>query len=224
MDTRLSGVYEWSDSRIDASDVSISHSAIVDANGQDVPYGEVDTNSFAEAGPQQIPFAYQITGKDFAWPLSIVVHSISVIQPGQGAFQFDAGADPQVGQTWNVDIDVAVGQHVIHVQTIQLKGGPAEPPDMLGYEFTMTSDTSVASAVVEDLHPVIHCDSGCGGGGGGGGGVDFGVSGFAVATGPFVNGWVAKGYSPAGLKTFAISDVSVFFKGPWQVTWQPSSP
>ena len=27
--------------------------------------------------------------------------------------------------------------------------------------------------------------------------------------------------SPAGVKTFAISEVSVFFKGPWEVSWQP---
>ena len=40
------------------------------------------------------------------------------------------------------------------------------------------------------------------------------MSGFDEGTAPFVNGWFAKGYSPAGLKTFVISDVSVFFKGP----------
>ena len=85
----------------------------------------------------------------------------------------------------------------------------------------MTSDPAVASASVRDVEP-LDCSKGCGGGGGGG--ADFGVSGFDGAVGPFVQGWVAQGYSPAGLKTFAISDVAVFFQGPWQVSWQPASP
>jgi hypothetical protein len=219
----LSGGYQWSDTRIDRSAVVVSSSNIVDAQGQDVPYDEVDTGSSADSGPQQIPFAYQITGKKFAWPLHIIAIAISVIQPGQGTFQFDAGPDPHAGQTWDVNIDVPVGRHIIHVQTIQVMGGsPKDPPNVLGFEFTMTSDPAVASALVRDMNPIIDCKSECGGSGGGG--QDFGVSGFDGATGPFVDGWESKDYSPAGLKTFVISDVSIFFKGPWQVTWQPSSP
>jgi hypothetical protein len=218
----LSGSYRWSDPRIDRYAVAISHSLIVDANGQDVPYMEVEPDSSANPGPQEIPFAYQITGKDFAWPLSLIVNSISVVQPGLGVFEFDPGTDPQVGQSWDVNIDVPVGQHVIHVRRIELKGGPPGVPETRGFEFTMTSDPAVASAFVQDTHPIINCTGGCGGGGGGGGGGgDFGVSGFDGAAVPFVHGWAMQGYVPAGPKTFAISDVAVFFHGPWQVSWQP---
>lgn len=215
----LSGSYRWSDTRIDRSAVVISSSNIVDAQGQDVPFREVDADASAVSSPQEIPFAYQITGKTFAWPLKIVVNAISVVQPEQGTFQFDPGPDPQVGQTWNVNIDVPVGRHIIHVQTIQLTAG--RTPLMLGYDFTMTSDLHVAGATVDDKDPIIVCTGGCGGGGGG---ADYGVSGFDGATGPFSYGWSAEGYSPAGLKTFVISNMSIFFKGPWQVSWQPSSP
>ena len=218
----LAGSYQWSDTRTDRSAVAISNSNITDANGQDVPYQEVDTSSSADTSPQQIPFAYQITGTDFAWPLNISVNAISVVQPGQGTFQFDAGPNPQPGQTWNVNIDVPVAAHVIHVETIQLTSG--RTPTQLGFDFTMTSDPSVASAIVEEMNPIIDCKSGCGGGGGGGGGADFGVSGFEGATGPFYYGSAAEGYSPAGVKTFVVSNVALFFKGPWQVSWQPSSP
>ena len=166
----LSGSYQWSDTRIDNAAVVISHSNMVDAAGQDVPFEEVPVDLSADSTQQEIPFAYRITGKDFAWPLDLVVYAISVVQPGQGTFQFDAGSDPRIGQTWNVDIDVPVGQHVIHVQTIRVTGGMPNPPGTLGFEFTMTSDPSVASALVQDLHPIIDCASGweCGGGGGGG--------------------------------------------------------
>jgi hypothetical protein len=219
----LSGSYQWSDTRIDRSAVVISHSNIVDAQGQDVPYQEVEIPSSADPSLQKTPFAYQIAGKDFAWPLNIVVNAISVVQPGQGTFQFDAGPNPQVGQAWSGNIDVPVGRHIIHVQTIEVKGAGGDASGMVGFEFTMTSDPAVASARVQDMHPIIDCTSGCMGGGGGGG-TDFGVSGFDGASGPFVDGWMAKGYSPAGVKTFVISDVSVFFKGPWKISWKPSSP
>jgi hypothetical protein len=217
----LSGRYQWSDPGIDSSVVVISSSNIIDAKGADVPYQEVDTGASADSDPRQIPFAYQITGKDFAWPLNIVVNAISVVQPGQGTFQFDPGTDPQAGQTWNVNIDVPMAGHIIHVETIQLTAG--RMPTQLGYDFTMTSDPFVAGATVEDKDPIINCKNGCSGGGGGGG-ADVGVSGFDGATGPFYYGSAAEGYSPAGVKTFVISNVSVFFKGPWQVSWQPSSP
>jgi hypothetical protein len=38
----------------------------------------------------------------------------------------------------------------------------------------------------------------------------------------FESGWVIEGYSPAGLKTFVVSNVTVMFDGTWQVTWQPA--
>jgi hypothetical protein len=213
----LAGSYRWSDTRTDRSAVALSNSNIIDAKGQDVPYQEVETDPGIVAGPQQIPFAYQITGKDFAWPLRITVNAISVVQPGKATFQFDAGSNPQAGQTWNVNIDVPVAGHIIHVETIQLTAG--RTPTQLGFNFIMTSDPFVASATVDDMNPIVECKNGCGGGGGGG--ADFGVSGFDSATGPFSYGSAAEGYSPAGKKTFVISNVSVFFKGPWQITWQP---
>ena len=221
----LSGSFQWSDTSIDQSEVVISNSNITDTKGQDVPFQPVDTGPSADSSPQQIPFAYEITGKDFAWPLRIIVNAISVVQPGHGTFQFDAGPNPQVGQTWNVNIDVPVGQHIIHVETIQLTGGAPNSPNMSGFQFTMTSDPLVADATVDDMNPIINCKGGCGGGGGGGGGgVDAGPSGTFGAIGPFSYGTQAEGYSPAGVKTFVISNMSIFFKGPWQVSWQPSSP
>ena len=218
----LAGRYQWSDTRTDRFAVVISDSNITDAQGKAIPYQEVGSDSPAQGSPQQIPFAYQITGKEFAWPLNITVNAITVVQPGEGTFQFDAGPNPQAGQIWNVNIDVPVAAHIIHVETIQLTAG--RTPTQLGFGFTMTSDPSVAGATVDELNPIINCTGGCGGGGGGGGGIDLGVSGFDSATGPFYYGSAAAGYSPAGVKTFVISNMSIFFKGPWKVSWQPSSP
>jgi hypothetical protein len=164
---------------------------------------------------RKLPFAFHMIGKEHAFPLTISVESINATLPDTAPFEFDFGANPHVGQTWNADIAVPIAGHVIHVQTIELTAG--RTPTELGFTFTMTSDPDVTGAIVNDVNPII--ESGGGGGGGGGGGMDSGV-----AVGPFTNGWAIDGYSPAGVKTFAISSVSVMFKGSWQVTWQPSTP
>jgi hypothetical protein len=81
----------------------------------------------------------------------------------------------------------------------------------------MTSDPGVMGASIDDANPVFTGNgSGGGGGGGGGGGSN------ASAAGPFTYGWALEGYSPAGVKTFTVSNVAVMFQGTWQATWQPS--
>jgi hypothetical protein len=47
-------------------------------------------------------------------------------------------------------------------------------------------------------------------------------AGDASRVGPFTYGWTLEGYSPAGIKTFTVSNVAVMFHGTWQATWQPS--
>ena len=49
-------------------------------------------------------------------------------------------------------------------------------------------------------------------------------SGGAEMVETFTTSWALDNYSPAGFKTFAISDIGIFIQGTWQATWQPSSP
>ena len=210
----LSGSYQWSDPRFGMEAVQINDPKISDANGQEVVFEAVDPAVPIDPALKKVPFAYQIHGKDYAWPLTIAVNSVTVNLPEEGLFQFDAGTNPQVGQTWEVNIDVPVAGHIIHVQTIQLTAGRA--PSELGFTFTMTADPGVMGASIHDIDPVIN--NGAGGGGGGGSGGEN-----ASAAGPFSYGWALEGYSPAGGKTFAVSNIAVMFNGTWQATWQPST-
>jgi hypothetical protein len=204
----LSGSYEWTDARFEAFSLHIGNVEIRDANGQAVIFEPVDPG-FMDPAVKKLPFAYQITGKSYAYPLTIQVNAIAVDLLTGSTFQFDAGPHPEVGQIWDVDIAVPVDGHVIHVQTIQLAAG--EMPTQLGFTFRMTSDPGVMGARVEDADPAI---AGAGGGGGGGGG--------RAGNNVFESGWFLEGYSPAGLKTFVVSSVTVRFDGMWQVTWQPT--
>jgi hypothetical protein len=213
----LTGYYQWTDSRFDGFSAYPFIVQITDANGKEVNLEPVDPVAMnTDPAIKKLPFAFHILGKEYAFPLTLSVESVIVTLPDTATFPFDFGTNPQVGQTWNVDIDVPIAGHVIHVQTIELT--PGRTPTELGFTFTMTADSEVTGAIVTDTNPVIQ-SSGGGGGGGGGGGMDSGV-----AVGPFTNGWAIDGYVPAGVKTFEVYSVSLLFKGPWQVTWQSSTP
>lgn len=209
----LSGSYQWTDPRFDFFDIHILDPKITDANGQALPFAPVDPAVAMDPTRKKLPFAFQISGKDYAWPLTISVNSVTVNLPDEALFQFDAGTEPQVGQRWDVNIDVPVAGHIVHVQTIELTTG--RTPTELGFTFTMTSDSDVMGASIHDANPMVSGNGG-GGGGGGGGGDN------ALAAGPFSYGWALEGYSPAGTKTFVVSNVGVIVNGSWQVTWQPT--
>jgi len=204
----LSGSYQWTDPRFEFFSIQIIDPQITDADGQPVAFTPVDPLTPFDPALKKLPFAFQISGKDYASPLTITVDALTVNLPDKGTFQFDAGPNPQAGQKWEVDIDVPVGEHVIHVQTIELTAG--RTPTELGFTFTMTAAPHVMGASIDDSDPAVQANSGGGGGGGGG-----------STEGPSTYGWALEGYSSAGVKTFVVSNVAVVFEGPWQVTWEP---
>jgi len=204
----LAGEYQWTDPRFDAFSVYPFDPQFTDANGKSVNFEAANpdvTNN--DPAVKKLPFAFHIIGKDYAFPLTISVKSVTVNLPDTSAsFQFDAGANPQVGQTWTVNIDVPIAGHIIHVQTIELTSG--RTPTELGYTFTMTVDPEVQGLGISDANPNLPDTSG-GGGGDGSGSIQYG---FAI-----------DGYSPAGVKTFVISNLAVTLEGTWQTVWQPST-
>jgi hypothetical protein len=210
--TIFSGSYQWTDPRFDGFSVQPDDPRITDANGKQLVFEPVDlVLSQGDPKIKKLPFAYKVIGKDYISPLTITVKSLIINNlPGQGTFQFDMGANPQVGQEWNVNIDVPVAGHIVHVQTIRLTAG--RTPSSVGFDFTMTSDSEVLCAGIVDANPIITGNSV---GGGGGGGFDCGSP-----LVPFTTGWALDGYSPAGVKTFVVSGLSVAFHGIWQATWQ----
>jgi len=212
----LTGSYQWTDPRFDGFSLYPSVVQVKDANGQDVNIELVDpiaTNTNPAA--KKLPFAFHIFGREQALPLTISADALIGTLRDSATFQFDFGTNPQVGQTWNTDLDVPIAGHIIHVQTIELTAGRTSTE--LGFTFAMTSDVNVTGAIIVDANPIIKGNGG--GGGGGGGGMDDGYT-----VGPFTSGWALEGYSPAGVKTFKVSDLSLMFHGNWQITWSPSTP
>ena len=206
----LTGSYQWTDPRFDGFSVYPFEIQITDANNEQVDFEPVDSGEYnSDPAIKRIPFAFHVIVKDPALPLKIRVDAVTVNLPDTATFQFDAGTDPQTGQSWDVNIDVPVAGHVIHVQSIQVITG--RTPAELGFNFTMTGDDGVMGAVIYDTDPNVPNING--GGGGGGGGI----------SSQFQHGWSIEGYSPAGVKTFAITDITVSLDGTWQVEWQPAA-
>lgn len=213
----IAGNYQWTDERFGISTLFMDKPGIMDANNQPVAFTQIEPAVHPDPSIKKLPFAYQISGREYAWPLTIMVNSVAVNLQEQGTFQFDAGAAPQVGQEWEVNMDVPVGSHIVHVNSIRLIQG--RTPAELGFEFSITTDPTVLTANVMDANPIITgpSEGGGGGGGGGGGSGDESVS-------SITNGWTIEGYSPAGIKTFVISNLLISVDGTWQVEWQPAAP
>lgn len=81
-----------------------------DANGQEVIY---DFANFQLDQPAEFPsigtfpWAFEIIGKDHAYPLTMTVSAVAAQYSGSSAsFEFDAGSNPQEGQVWDLNQDV----------------------------------------------------------------------------------------------------------------------
>lgn len=172
---------------------------IVDANGQDVPYDYATDVDLSSGDGQSSPWAYKITGKAQAWPLSISIDSMDATLPEHEArFEFDTGPAPQTDQQWTLNQDVRVGDYSVRVLNA------VRTPD--GYAFFFQADPVVTSVNVNirgfDIAP-----AGGGGGGDGAGSLSSGVS----YTGPI----------PEGKLTVVLDTVTILIPGPWSIQWQP---
>ncbi|HMB24859.1 MAG: hypothetical protein ACM33V_09940, partial [Chloroflexota bacterium] len=71
----LSGSYQWTDPRFNMGSLMVAEVEITDANGQPVEFVNADPNANPDPEAKDLPFTYQITGKDHAYPLTITAKS-----------------------------------------------------------------------------------------------------------------------------------------------------
>lgn len=202
----LYGSYQW-ESPIDISHVFLDDVMIQDANGNIVQYEYANPAGVITAEAKKLPFAFKVLGKDFVFPLLISVESVTVILPDTANFQFDAGANPQAGDEWTPDIDVPINRYHIFVHKIKLISGSS--PTEIGFNFTVWvgPNINIVNLDITDLDAISNVGSGGGGG--------------EFTPGEIEYGWALEGYSPAGVKTFQISNLNIKVLGEWQATWQP---
>ncbi|GEM_PF-260483 len=171
---------------------------INDASGQDVPYDYAADVDLPPGDESSTPWAYKISGKSFAWPLTLTIDSLEALLPEFSAsFEFDTGPAPQPGQEWALDQELLIRGYTVRV----LKA--IRTPD--GYAFTFQADPQVTGLGVGI--PGFAVAPAGGGGGGGDGSLSASVA--------------YAGEVPEGRLTVEISTMTVNIPGPWTVQWQP---
>jgi hypothetical protein len=175
---------------------------MTDANGKDVPFEQVIPEEPNQSGRH--PWAFQLKGKDFQWPLTIRVNAMQVNIPAQASFQFDPGPAPVPNQVWTLEKDIPIGGYVLHV--VGVKHVPAL--DAFGfsqYQFFMRSTPDLLGASVNDLDR----PTGVGMGGG------------EQGPGVFSAGLFYNGGLPSGLVQVGIRNIYALVHGVWQINWSP---
>jgi len=202
----VTGHVVWSDERLENIWVSPEDVAVTDAAGKSL------TIEPTEEGTQDNNFAFKIKTLSFQQPLTIQIKSVYVVgalEESDGAtFSFEAGADPQVGQSWelNQDLDV-LGQkiHLRSARVVEEENSENTPTRAKGYAFELETSPQVNNIF-------FHCTS------------------LAKPQSSWGEGRELEGgikqvnyYSdelPTGKVEFQINQIHFRVDGTWQMQWQ----
>jgi hypothetical protein len=202
----LIGSILWSDNDVE---VSPSISAI-DAKGQLIVLeepGDVGVEpgllTSQDESPLRVSWAYKISGKEYAWPLTLKMDA-DVTFPADVSFPFDPGSNPSRGMKWNLDQALTVNGHAIRI--VSATWMENVPGAALQIEM-QTDDPDVVGVHVTDK-PYHEVQRLCGGGGGSEPGKLASVVVYCEALTP----------EP---KTLTVDSISLRIQGPWQIDWQP---
>lgn len=200
----LMGSFQWTDTSIPPYTLALDMPVITDADGREVNYDFGDAEMSPQPNDPRQYWAYKIITKDFTPPLKLEFY-VQMREQANAAFQFDPGANPQTGQTWDLKLDVPVNERILKVNSVTYY----EPiPDIHNFDFVMSSDSDIVNAIViEANHPPM------GGGGGGGGSPQ--------TNEPFTSGLSFEGQIPSGPLTIIVTSLDVLLPGDWTIMWQP---
>lgn len=119
-----------------------------DENGQELPFAafyDEQTGEFIDQ--QKTVLAIKTTQSLEPGSFTLVLDSVLGILPGDASFEFDPGVNPQVGQQFPVNLDIAIGKHILRILNTTVEDG--------GYSFDMSSDTGIRGASLFDMEHMI---------------------------------------------------------------------
>jgi hypothetical protein len=138
--------------------------------------------------------------------LQVVVDYIGMAMNSATAFSFDAGPDPQPGQTWQLNQDLDVNGYDLKVLQAEYIRPAADQPAMLLLYLEANQDVLMVTAM--DTEHVI-----------------FGTAGSPNSEHvPFRTGWYYQGDFPTGTIQVEITTITIRKAGPWSLEWSPSGP
>ncbi len=197
------GNSNWTDPKIQYYSVSPYSAHLLDATGRVIPLDWAPPQS-RPVSESQNRWAFQSVEKPSALPLTLVVDGYTFTLVTDATFDLDLGAAPQRGQTWAMDLDVPVEDHVLHIDSATWLY------DTSGnrLEFQLSSDDRVFGAGLFDLQNTI-------GAGGGGGAIG------EPEKAPFIATVYYQSDLPPGVIHISVTSLDIVVRQPWQTTWQP---
>lgn len=127
----------WKDVSVDFSSIKVW-----DATGKEITVLPDDEQSSNGA------FSFAIAKQSYAVPLTIQFQSvfISAGLDNQNAFSFDAGTQPELGQTWKVNQSFVVLGHPVTIESISAAhddSASTDPRMVTGYSILLRTDSEV---------------------------------------------------------------------------------
>jgi len=128
----LLGHCEWTDEDWQNVRIDDASAYALDAAGNRVPL------ELSEEGSEDNAFAFKVASKDFVVPLTLHAENLLVWANGRDVyrFTFDAGSDPQIGQSWDISKELEIeGQKIIinNVTVVEQSDVPGGVGQAMGY-------------------------------------------------------------------------------------------
>ncbi len=198
----LIGRTDWNDSRLSDAGIGGFDAKLLDANGTEYP---IEPASFDEIGITDVQpgeWAYKVYGKALPASLTLKITQANpqFIQPY--SFTFDPGANPQLGQEWQINQTIEILGYKATIQSAKF----IQQGDLRGFEFSLTADPALQGIP-------LNMESGITNGNSGG----YGAS-------PRDKNGVMKVYALSdGQYTgpILVTVRSAILESDWQTTWNP---
>jgi hypothetical protein len=182
-----------------------------DANGKVIPIEQTDDDVTNSIRSNSFAFAFKFTKGDYANPLTIEFQSvyISALFDDGNTFTFNAGAQPQVGQSWTVNEALNLLGHEVIITTVSAihDGAISDDPQFTtGYAIQTKVDDNIFSIDFLDV------------------GLPFGKGWVYGSSGRIAEGiWTEMAYPeglPTGLVTYQVRSLHYILNGSWQLQLQ----
>jgi hypothetical protein len=201
----LEGSLCWTDPDISEFGVTPLATYLLDANGTEVAWEDMISETMPAPNSKRFPLAYKLTGKDFAWPLTLLVDAVEIRFPINEEFRFDLGSNMDTEQIVDLNIDIPIDNNIVHVDSVRMF---KNFDGVVALEFTLRSDNPQLIGVT-----LLDRENMSGGGGGGFPRIPDGDV--------FTSTIYYESGLPSSPVTVIVKDIALFVEGPWQVTWEP---
>lgn len=198
----LSGKVTWDGFKWGNAGVSPENIRVTDAAGVNIP---VEPN---DEGTKNNEIIFKLKGKGFKNPLTVQFLALTVLEMHNpvATFTFDAGKNPQVGQTWKLDKKIEIEGFPVTIQTISVIRGD----DVNGSNYK-----NIGFKLDYTINPAIHnliwiCH-----------GKDqseiAGMEGRRIDDHQYSSSIYYPQGLPEGLVTCEMADMSFQYNGPWSI-------